>query len=693
MTHKRQRGQAMVFGLLFMGIALIALILLFNQGILTRDRVQLENAADAAAYSQAKLFARHQNLIAYTNRAIVANELSIGQVVALMSWAKRYTNIPRWVNSFPAYQVPILLIPPKPSIADVLSAVTLPYQILGHGVRAVATPVMKIYPDVVSSFNMIMGFFQKAFAIATFEAQAQIPGEIVKQHQMDKPGDKLEVAPLSSMLLVTNFILTYFADYLPVDLLLEKIRGANDTAAAPGGTGGTGTGGTGGTGTGTGGTAASEPPPEDEDLLADFLGGYTPGSMLVNMAPEMHNTTGTSKSKDMAVTGDASRYFAATINEQRNPWLSDRNFDLTIGYTTPEIRLPLGFINIKFKFGFEVGVFNNGGTAYVYNPLSLSGAGKAMPVFGWSSLDYSSMGFKLELDLAIELCLPLVGCVTIFDDGINFGFGLPLGGATQQLVTNVGDQYLFGPQWGNPAQGLLTSKPRPYGDAMHPVHAVTYGWGIFPMMIYGTNVPEDVNTGYSGSPSFFVLGEDHAETGRSKEFTVAVSKPLTAVRTSDNPDSLNLRPVADTSNVLNRNGRFALQTKGVDDNPVVFLWGDGERMMTISSAETYFAPPPGRDESPNQYSPFWDARLREPSQVMHFIASGKIDITEILNVTPSNVASFLFGLARQFVIEPGRDRLLEKLPPLIKPVAQPVLEKITDEVLDQAMDGVTGALP
>jgi hypothetical protein len=685
--RSRQRGQAMVFGLLFMGIALIALILLFNQGILTRDRVQLENAADAAAYSQAKLFARHQNLIAYTNRAIVANELSIGQVVALMSWAKRYANIPRWVNSFPAYQVPILLIPPKPSVADVLNVVTLPYQILGHGVRAVATPVMKVYPDVVSSFNMIMGFFQKAFAIATFEAQARIPGEIVRQHQMDRPpgspGDRLEVAPLSTMLLVQNFILTYFADYLPVDTLLEKIRGANDTASTP----------PGGTGGGTSGGSTSTPPADDEDLLADFLGGYTPGSMLVNMAPEMHNKTGTSKSKDMTVTGDASRYFAATINEQRNAWLSERTFDAAVGFSTPEIRLPLGFINIKFRFGFEVGVFNNGGTAYVYNPLSTSGAGKAMPVFGWSSLDYSSMGFKLELDLAIELCLPLVGCVTIFDDGIKFGLGLPLGGATQQLVTNVGDQYLFGPQWGNPTQGLLASKPRPYGDALHPVHAVTYGWGIFPMMIYGTNLAEDVNTGYSGSPSFFVLGEDHAETGRSKEFTVAVSKPLTSIRTSDNPDSLNLRPVADTSNVLNRKGRFALQTEGVDDNPLVFLWGDGERMMTISSAETYFAPPPGRSESPNQYSPFWDARLREPSQVMQFIASGKIDLTEILNVTPANVAGFLFDLARQFVIEPGRDRLMDKLPPMIKPVAKPVLEKITDEVLDKAQDGVTGALP
>ena len=114
--------------------------------------------------------------------------------------------------------------------------------------------------------------------------------------------------------------------------------------------------------------------------------------------------------------------------------------------------------------------------------------------------------------------------------------------------------------------------------------------------------------------------------------------------------------------------------------------------MTISSAETYFAPPPGREESPNQYSPFWDARLREPSQVVQFIASGKIDLTQVLNVSPSGVAGFLLGLATDFVIKPGRDRLLDKLPPLIKPVAKPALEKITDEVLDKAAEGITGAM-
>tara|TARA_R110000868_G_scaffold63100_7_gene190243 strand:- start:13317 stop:15392 length:2076 start_codon:yes stop_codon:yes gene_type:complete len=684
---KQQRGQAMVFGLLFMGIIVIALILVFNQGILTRDRVQVENAADAAAYSQAKLFARHQNLIAYTNRAIIANELSLGQVVALMSWAKRYSEIPSFVNTFPAYQVPILLIPPKPSIADVLNAVTLPYQILGYGVRAAATPVMKIYPDVVSSFNVIMGFFQKAFAIATFEAQARIPGEIVRSHQMERPegspGDRLEVAPLSSLFLVQNFILTYFADYLPVDMLLDQISGAQTASGNAAG------GGAAGGGAAGGGAGTEEEAPDD--LLADFVGSHTPGSMLVNLAPEMHSKTAAG-TKDGLGSRQASRRFAATINEQRNTWLADRRFDPTtspfagINLSTPEITIPLGFINIKFQFGLQVGVFNNGGTAYAYNPLSVSAAGKSMPVFGWRSIDYSSMGFKLELKLAIELCMPVVGCISIFDDGINFGLGLPLGGATYQFVTNQGDNYLMPTQWGTPAQGLISGKPRPYGEAMHPVHAVTYGWGFVPpLFIYGAR-PGDTEYGYSGSPSFFVLGEDHAETGRSKEFTVAVSKPLSSIRTADNPESLN----------INR-GTFALQTQKVrdQDNPLLLLWGDGERMMSISSAETYFAPPSGRDESPNQYSPYWDARLREPSKVVEFIASGKIDLRKVLgldSITPSAVSGFMLGLATDYVINPGRDRLLEKLPALIKPIAKPAIETVTDTVLDKAVEGIGSAL-
>ena len=668
MNRKLQQGQAMVFGLLFIGITLIALIVMFNQGILTRDRVQVENAADAAAYSQAKLFARHQNLIAYTNRAIIANELSIGQVVALMSWSKRYANIPRWVNSFPAYQIPVALIPPKPMISDILSAVTLPYQIMGQVVRTVSTPVVSIYPTVASSFNMIMGFFQKAFAIATFEAQISVPQEVVKQHQAThRSDDELKVATLSQLFLIQNFILTYLADYLPVDALLDAATGAGgaappDPGPAPGADG------------------MEESDPTPGGVLSDFLGGDLPSSMLVNNAPEMHNKKANTPTSIDA--RNAARQFAALLNNQRNDWLDARNFDATVGFGVPEIPIYLGFINIKLGFQFDVGVFNNGGTAYVYNPLSVANASKGIPTYGWASIDYSSMGFKLDVKLAVELCMPLVGCVSIFDGALGFGLGLPLGAGTHQLVTNPGDQRLFPGQWGNPAQGMLLKKHRPYGDTMHPLHATTWGWGhVIPS--HGIS-PEDYNSGYSGSPSFFTLGADHAESGRSKEFTVAVAKPLSSVRTSDNPNSLNIRQ-----------GKFALDTQGVTDNPLVGLWGDGQRMMTISSAETYFAPPSGRDESPNQYSPFWDARLREPSTFVQLIAAGKIDIQEILgmnSLTPSYVVGFLMDLALDYVIKPGRDRLLDKLPPLIQPVAKPAIENVTDTVLDKVTDSVKGAL-
>ena len=108
LRFERQQGQAMVFSLLFMAVCLITLLILYNQGQLVKNRVQIENAADAAVYSQAKLAARNLNFIAYTNRAMVANEVSIGQMVALLSWAKHYKQVDGFVAkaySFPLYSI------------------------------------------------------------------------------------------------------------------------------------------------------------------------------------------------------------------------------------------------------------------------------------------------------------------------------------------------------------------------------------------------------------------------------------------------------------------------------------------------------------------------------------------------------------------------------------------------------------
>lgn len=80
-----QQGQASIFILALIGVVLVSAIFLYQAGRLTSEKMELQNAADAAAYGASVLEARSLNFCAYTNRAMVANEVAIGQVVGLLS--------------------------------------------------------------------------------------------------------------------------------------------------------------------------------------------------------------------------------------------------------------------------------------------------------------------------------------------------------------------------------------------------------------------------------------------------------------------------------------------------------------------------------------------------------------------------------------------------------------------------------
>lgn len=84
----RQRGQALVYGLFVLIAGLAMLFFQFNTGQLAREKTKLVNTADAVAYSAGVLNARALNHAAYTNRALIANEVTIAQLVSLASWAQ-----------------------------------------------------------------------------------------------------------------------------------------------------------------------------------------------------------------------------------------------------------------------------------------------------------------------------------------------------------------------------------------------------------------------------------------------------------------------------------------------------------------------------------------------------------------------------------------------------------------------------
>ena len=86
--------------LALIGIVLISTIFLYQSGRLTSEKMQLQNAADAAAFGASTLEARSLNFAAYTNRAMVANEVAVGQMVGILSFADELKTTGEYLDTY-----------------------------------------------------------------------------------------------------------------------------------------------------------------------------------------------------------------------------------------------------------------------------------------------------------------------------------------------------------------------------------------------------------------------------------------------------------------------------------------------------------------------------------------------------------------------------------------------------------------
>ena len=85
---KKQSGYAAVLTLILFSALALSLLAMFNSGQIVTHKIKLQNAVDAAAYSTSVVVSRELNFMAYTNRAMIANQVAIGQVVGMVSWLK-----------------------------------------------------------------------------------------------------------------------------------------------------------------------------------------------------------------------------------------------------------------------------------------------------------------------------------------------------------------------------------------------------------------------------------------------------------------------------------------------------------------------------------------------------------------------------------------------------------------------------
>ncbi|MGB7301736.1 MAG: pilus assembly protein TadG-related protein [Burkholderiaceae bacterium] len=105
-----QSGQVLLFALALLMVGASGLLLMFDVGQAVNTKSRLVNAADASAYSAAAWRARVFNYMAYSNRAIIAQEVAVAQAVTLDSWSQYFAGFTRNVNGIAAAYPPAAAI-------------------------------------------------------------------------------------------------------------------------------------------------------------------------------------------------------------------------------------------------------------------------------------------------------------------------------------------------------------------------------------------------------------------------------------------------------------------------------------------------------------------------------------------------------------------------------------------------------
>ncbi len=196
---QNQQGQAIVYTLIFTVVILLSVLMLYNSGKLTSEKMKLQNAADATAYSISVLEARDLNFTAYTNRAMIGNEIAIAQLVGLYSWLDLWGSSLRFFDELVINRLQQIFVPViggsggtfGPVAVGIIAALRVTSQTLQRGVDAVQRGISGIAPiasKVIAAINQAYSLAQRGMHYSTIVLSVSTLDEVIKANA---PGAKL----------------------------------------------------------------------------------------------------------------------------------------------------------------------------------------------------------------------------------------------------------------------------------------------------------------------------------------------------------------------------------------------------------------------------------------------------------------------------------------------------------------------
>ncbi|MCL7488924.1 MAG: pilus assembly protein TadG-related protein [Desulfobulbaceae bacterium] len=179
MTSFNHKGQASVFVLALIGVVLVSAVFLFESGRLTSEKMQLQNAADAAAFGASTLEARSLNFAAYTNRAMVANEVAIGQMVGILSFIDELKTSGEYLDAYADVLFAVSIFLEEIGVGEVIDAFAEVLENLGEGLIEVGEEIEEFIKPIASAsvkglsiINTVYSASQNVFHGATLILEA-----------------------------------------------------------------------------------------------------------------------------------------------------------------------------------------------------------------------------------------------------------------------------------------------------------------------------------------------------------------------------------------------------------------------------------------------------------------------------------------------------------------------------------------
>lgn len=217
-----QQGQAIIWILAMLPVLFLSILLVYNSIVATREKMRLQNAADAMSYSGSVQVARTLNYLSYTNRAMAANEASIAMlasfqtsIASVITTAANVSEIRGGIKALSAasnevkaaryatnpFTAPLALIYAGRAIKDIVDAQNF-HRKAGNIARRVPTAARptQVLVDALRVFNRGISASQTAMVVSTI---AQVPETVASVKTANAPNASLSG---ENAFLLTKFV-------------------------------------------------------------------------------------------------------------------------------------------------------------------------------------------------------------------------------------------------------------------------------------------------------------------------------------------------------------------------------------------------------------------------------------------------------------------------------------------------------